>query len=217
MRTLAAIVIAAGLVGTMLAWRAIVRGREVWRTLPPLLGVLGAASLLIGRTLDAPPAAGADVPGPGGLAVIGLASGALFYAATRIFVALAVRVPAFRRHVVAAYQEAGTATDTREVVLSICLAVPGEELLWRGLAYRWTATELSSLAAAAALVWLGYVVANVPSRSLAIIAGAVVGGALWGGLAWWSGGVVAPLASHILWTAAMLAFPPRVAGVKGER
>jgi hypothetical protein len=31
-----------------------------------------------------------------------------------------------------------------------------------------------------------------------------------------SGGVVAPLAGHILWTGAMLALPPRVAGVEGD-
>ncbi len=63
-------------------------------------------------------------------------------------------------------------------------------------------------AAAAMAAWVGYVVANMPSRSLPIVAGAVVGGALWTGLAWWSGGVLASLASHILWTGLMLACPP---------
>jgi membrane protease YdiL (CAAX protease family) len=54
----------------------------------------------------------------------------------------------------------------------------------------------------------------VPSRSLPIVAGALVGGALWGALAWWSGGVLAPLASHILWTGLMLARPPRASEVE---
>jgi membrane protease YdiL (CAAX protease family) len=216
MRALIPLVLVAGLVGTMLAWRAIVHGRAVWLTLPPLLGVLGVLSLLLLRTVEAPTPGGGDVPGLVGLAAIGLISGLVFYLATRVFVVLAVRVPVFRRHVVEAYREAGTATDVREVALSLLIAVPGEELLWRGLAYRWGAEELSSLAAAAVLVWLAYIVANAPSGSLPIIAGAIVGGALWGGLAWWSGGVVAPLASHILWTGAMLAFPPRVAGAKGS-
>ena len=62
--------------------------------------------------------------------------------------------------------------------------------------------------AAAVAAWLGYVVANISSRCLPIVAGAVVGGALWAGLAWWSGGVLASLASHILWTGLMLALPP---------
>jgi membrane protease YdiL (CAAX protease family) len=41
-----------------------------------------------------------------------------------------------------------------------------------------------------------------------IVAGAVVGGAVWAGLWWWSGGMLAPLVSHILWTGAMLVRPP---------
>ena len=48
------------------------------------------------------------------------------------------------------------------------------------------------------------------------MAGAIVGGALWGGLAWWSGGVLASLGSHILWTGLMLLLPPG-AGRKVER
>ena len=86
--------------------------------------------------------------------------------------------------------------------------VPAEELFWRSLFQGHLAAVLSGGAAAAALAWLGYVVANVPSGSLPIVAGAVVGGALWSGLAWWSGGVLAPLGSHILWTGLMLALPP---------
>jgi len=58
-------------------------------------------------------------------------------------------------------------------------------------------------------------VANLPSRSLPIVAGAVVGGAVWGALAWWSGGLAAPLASHILWTGLMLVLPPG-AGRRGR-
>jgi hypothetical protein len=62
----------------------------------------------------------------------------------------------------------------------------------------------------------GVILANVPSRSLPIIAGAIVGGALWGGLARWSDGVLAPLASHILWTGSMLALPPKVGRAEGD-
>jgi membrane protease YdiL (CAAX protease family) len=210
------VVLVLGLVGTMLAWRAIRGGREVWRTLPPLLAVFGVSSLLLGRTLDPPSPGGTTVPDTAGILVVGLASGALFYLATRVFVAVALRIPAFARQTEAAYREAARADVRGELVLSVLLAVPGEELLWRGLAYRWGADQLSSLALVAVLVWVLYVIANVPSRSLPIIAGALVGGALWGGLAWWSGGVLAPLASHILWTGSMLAVPPRVAGAEGD-
>jgi len=36
----------------------------------------------------------------------------------------------------------------------------------------------------------------------------VVLGALWGSLAAWSGGILASLAGHMLWTRLMLALPP---------
>jgi hypothetical protein len=202
------IVLVAGLLATMLSWRFIVGGRDVWRTLPPVLGILGIVALLLGRTIAKPVPAGSHVPGLVGQLLVGAATGLLLFLATRIFVVLAVHVPAFARQVTAAYAEAATADRRRELILSLLLAVPGEELFWRFLAYRWAASQLSSTLAAAGLVWIAYVIANVPSRSLPIIAGAIVGGALWGLLAWWSGGVWAPLASHILWTGSMLAFPP---------
>ena len=52
--------------------------------------------------------------------------------------------------------------------------------------------------------------ASVSSSSTSV--SAVVAGFLWGVLGWWSAGVVAPLASHILWTGLMLALPPKAAG-----
>jgi hypothetical protein len=210
------IALVVGLAATMLSWRFIVRGRDVWRTLPPVLGVLGLIAILLGRGIAKPVPAGSHVPGPVGQLLVGAATGLLLFVATRIFVVLAAHVPAFARQTAAAYAEAATADRRRELILSLLLAVPGEELFWRFLAYRWGASQLSSTLAAAGLVWLGYVIANVPSRSLPIIAGAIVGGALWGGLAWWSAGVLAPLASHILWTGSMLVFPPHPAPVPSE-
>ena len=85
--------------------------------------------------------------------------------------------------------------------------VPAEELFWRGL-FQGRLAQATTAAAAAAIAWLGYIVANVASHSLPIVAGAIVGGAVWGVLAWWSGGVLASLASHILWTGLMLLLPP---------
>jgi membrane protease YdiL (CAAX protease family) len=62
--------------------------------------------------------------------------------------------------------------------------------------------------AAAIVTWVAFTAVNLPSRSVPIVLGAAVGGALWAGLAWWSGGMLASLASHILWTGSMLALPP---------
>jgi membrane protease YdiL (CAAX protease family) len=209
-------VVVLGLIANMAAWRLVSRGRDVWRTLPPLLGVLGALSLLLLPEVAAPAPGGNDVPGPVGAGVIGAVAGIILYVGTLVFVGLAQHIPAFARQTAAAYRRAEAADPRRELVLSLLLAVPGEELFWRGLAYRSGAATAASAAAAAVAVCLLYVVANLPSRSLPIVAGAFVGGAVWGALAWWSGGVVAPLASHILWTGLMLARPPRAGHVEVE-
>ena len=200
-----------GLAVTMIAWRLVtVRGRDVWLTIPPALGVLGAASLLLWSRVPDPIPGAANPPGRIGALAIGAASGIALYVGTLVFVALAQHIPAFARQVAVAYRRAGSTDPRRELILSLLLAVPGEELFWRGITYRVGVDTLTTAAIAAVATCLLYVVANLPSRSLPIIAGALVGGALWGALAWWTGGVFAPLASHILWTGLMLARPPRV-------
>ena len=207
--------VALGLVVTMLAWRLVtVRGRDVWRTIPPLLGVLGVLSLLLWSRVPSPTPGAANLPGRVGVLAIGAASGIALYLGTLVFVSIAQHVPAFARQTALAYRRAATADPRRELVLSLLLAVPGEELFWRGIAYRAGVETLTAASVAAVVTCLLYVVANVPSRSLPIIAGALVGGALWGSLAWWTGGVLAPLASHILWTGLMLARPPRVSDLE---
>jgi len=211
------VVVVTGVVANMLAWRLVsVGGRDVWRTLPPLLGLLGAVALLVLPSVAAPVPAGANVPGAVGVLAVGAATGIALYLGTLLFVAVAQHVPAFARQTAAAYRRAATADPRRELVLSLLLAVPGEEFFWRGLAYRSGAETEASAGVAAVAVCLLYVVANLPSRSLPIVAGALVGGALWGALAWWSGGVLASLASHILWTGLMLARPPRAGHVEAE-
>ena len=69
------------------------------------------------------------------------------------------------------------------------------------------ASSLDGGPLAAVLAWVAFVLANLPSANLAIAAGAVVGGAVWVALAWWTGGVLASLACHIVWTGMMVAFP----------
>jgi membrane protease YdiL (CAAX protease family) len=86
----------------------------------------------------------------------------------------------------------------------------GEELFWRGLFLGELERSVGGLAAVV-LAWGGFVLANLPSGNLAIVAGAVVGGAVWVALAWWTGGIAASLCCHAAWTALMLALPPAVA------
>ncbi len=60
----------------------------------------------------------------------------------------------------------------------------------------------TSVALGAVLAWAAWVAVDATWGSIPLLAGAVVGGALWTGLATWSGGVAAPVASHLVWTGA---------------
>jgi membrane protease YdiL (CAAX protease family) len=91
--------------------------------------------------------------------------------------------------------------------LTLVLVVPGEELFWRGLVL----PELqgaTSVVAGAILTWAGAAGVAAAWSSAPLLAAAVVGGAVWTSVGAWSGGVLAPIASHLLWTGLMLAWPP---------
>lgn len=192
----------AGLVVESVAWRMVARGRNVWSTMTPVLAAMGLAALLVG-----PPEWSPDV-GPGVSVVVGLAAGVLLYAATRIAMGLLSRWRTFRRHALEMYERQGTLSLAAALALSLALSVPGEELFWRGLLQGELVSALDASASQAALIaWVAFVVANLPSGNLAVAAGAVVGGAVWVGLALWTGGVLAPLACHVVWTGSMIALP----------
>jgi membrane protease YdiL (CAAX protease family) len=195
-------VIVLGIAAEAAAWAAVSwGGRSVWRTLPPVLGAMAVAALLV------TPAREPDV-GRATAFVVGASSGIALFVATRAFVAIASRWEPFRRHTEKSYTLAADTAFPVALGLSLLVTVPGEELFWRGLAAPVVGETFLGVAGGAVVAWVAYVLANAPSRSLAILAGAVVGGAVWAWLGWWSGGVLAPLASHILWTGPMLAFPP---------
>ena len=183
-------------------WRLVATGRAVvWRLMPKILLALGVVAAHARR-----PVAATEV-GDGAAIAVGVASGLALYAATRVFVALASRWEPFRRQVVDKYEEAAEVSLARSLGLSLLIMVPGEELFWRGLVQARLGQALAG-AAAGVWTWLAYLGVNSASASLPIVAGAIVGGALWAGLAVWSGGMLASLASHMLWTGLMLAFPP---------
>ena len=192
----------AGILAEMVGWWLVAsRGRDVWRLMPVVLGAMGVAAVLARRPVWAEGVTAATA------LAAGIASGLVLYVATRAFVWVAVHWGPFRRAVVEKYAEAATVPFATSLALSVLVMVPSEELFWRGL-FQGRLSVAMGAATAAGLTWIVYVVANGPSRSLPILAGAIVGGALWTGLAWWSGGVLASLGSHILWTGAMLALPP---------
>jgi membrane protease YdiL (CAAX protease family) len=183
-------------------WWISARGASVWAVMTPVLVGLGIVALLAGD-----PHAATEV-GLAAATAAGLGAGLLLYAATRVFVTVvAPRWRAFRAQSVSMYGRRGRRSLALVLGLSVLLMVPGEELFWRGLFLPELQRSLDTVPAAAA-AWAGFVAANLPSRNLAIVAGAMVGGAAWVSLAAWSGGVLAGLLCHAAWTALMLAFPP---------
>lgn len=191
-----------GAAAEAIGWRFVATGRAVvWRLMPVVLAVMGVAAILTRN-----PVAAAKVGSPTALGV-GLATGLLLYVATRVFVAIAGRWEPFRRHVVEKYEEAAEVSLAVSLALSLLIMVPAEEFFWRGLFQARLDQSLPAVGAAV-ITWLAYIGTNAASASLPIVAGAVVGGALWGALAVWSGGMLASVASHMLWTGLMLALPP---------
>lgn len=199
-----AFAIVAGEIALMAAWWGVsTRRRDLWHVIPLVLAVLGVAAVVLAP--DAHP----TVSDAWALTV-GVATGIALFIATRIFVAIAIHWRPFARHVIDAYREAAEEPFVRSLVLSLLVSVPSEEFFFRGLTQRTLAGSWLGAGGAAAATLILYVLANLPSRSLPIVAGAIVGGAVWGALAWWSGGIIAPLASHVAWTGLMLVLPPRV-------
>lgn len=196
------VAIVAAIVAEALVWRLVATGRaSVWGLLIAVFALHGALAVL----LDA-----FDGPGERGAALalgLGTGAGLALFAATRTFVAIAVAWPRFRRAVAVRYTSAKDISFVAGLVLALGVAVPGEELFWRGLVQD-RLVDATSPAVGAILAWLGYVATNLASTSLPIVAGAVVGGAMWAGLAWFTGGVLASLVCHAVWTGLMLAFPP---------
>ena len=199
-----AFAIVAGELVLMAAWWSVSsRRRELWHVIPVVLAVLGVTSIFLAP--DAHPKVSTATA-----LLVGAATGVALFVATRIFVAIAIHWRPFARHVIEAYREAAEEPFVRSLVLSLLVSVPSEELFFRGLTQRTLAETALGAGGAAAAALVLYVLANLPSRSLPIVAGSIVGGAVWGALAWWSGDIVAALASHVGWTGLMLVLPPHV-------
>jgi membrane protease YdiL (CAAX protease family) len=209
MGVLPGVVAIVGIVAQALAWRRVARGGDVWRTMPPLFLVLGTASLLLLPSIvGREPAASHAVSTPLQL-WLGVLSGIGLFAGTRIFVVLVRRSSLlFARDTRDAYRRAEAISTALAVVLAAFVVAVGEELFWRGLVYGVGVQQGLTIAFAGFTSWLLYVAANRSSRLRPILAAAIVGGALWTGLAWWTGGILASIVSHMLWTGLMLGFPP---------
>jgi membrane protease YdiL (CAAX protease family) len=198
-------VLVVGVLVQVVVWRLVVRGRlPFWSATAMTFAAIGIASLLAGdpnccRETDVALASG-----------VGIVSGLVFYGATRVVVDLATRHPVLHRAVADVYRRSGETRFVLVLVLTLLIAVPGEELFWRGFVLP-ELTDATGSVTGALLTWAAAVGVNAAWASAPLIAGAVVGGALWTGLATWSGGVLAPIASHLVWTGLMLVWPPPAA------
>jgi len=199
---MAATVMIAGALLEFAAWWAVSwKGLSIWVAMGIALPAMGIAALVVGEPSLSPAVSA------GRAVAAGAGAGVALYLATRLFVAAIRPWPACQRHSVQMYARQAGLPLALAVVLAAAVMAPGEELFWRGLFQVKLGDVLDGRAAGAALAWAAFAVANLPSRNLAIIAGAVVGGAVWAALAWWTGGVLASIVCHSLWTALMLAFP----------
>ncbi|MCD6021969.1 MAG: hypothetical protein K0R20_1679 [Actinomycetia bacterium] len=196
-----AAVVAVGVLAQAAVWWLISSRRvPFWPATSATFAILGIAAVLV----RAPGSTDASS------LVVGAGSGVALYGATRIVVAsLLERFPSFAASVSDVYGRSQEVPGTVVWVLTLAIAIPGEELFWRGLVVS-ELRDLTSAAVGVGLAWFGYVAANAVLRNLSILAAAVVGGALWTVLGSVRD-VGAAVASHLVWTSLMLLWPPRAA------
>jgi membrane protease YdiL (CAAX protease family) len=211
---MATAVMIAGALLELAAWRAVSwKAVSVWVAMGIVLPAIGIAALAVGEPSLSPAVSAGEA------VAAGAAAGVALYLATRLFVVAIRPWRAFQRDSVELYARQAGLPLAVAVLLAAVVMAPGEELFWRGLFQAKLGDALDALdgrTAGAILAWAASVVTNLPSRNLAIIAGAVVGGAVWSALAWWTGGVLASIVCHSLWTALMLALPVVRAPVGGR-
>jgi membrane protease YdiL (CAAX protease family) len=203
---MAEVVLVVGVAAQAILWRLVARrALPFWPTVTSTDASLGVLALATGSV------ACCAVVDPILAAIVGAASGLAFYGATRgVLELVSPRVGFVAGAVRMVYRRSEGIAPSGMWAVTLLLIVPGEELFWRGLVLPElqgaTSTAIGvvltwALAAGTAALW-----ADVP-----FLAAAVAGGALWTGVGAWSGGVAAPLASHLVWTALMLAWPPSAA------
>ncbi|SDW47899.1 hypothetical protein SAMN05421504_101699 [Amycolatopsis xylanica] len=188
-----------------------------------LAGVTVTGALLLGKSLASKPAspqfygltgavaatwlAGASAAGPiprgqrGILApaVTGAGAFAVFYGGALV----ARRIPVLRRAIagVLSYAHRGS---TASVVLTTLANGAAEEIFFRGALY--SAAGAHPVRTSTAI----YVLTTTATRNPALVLASAVMGTLFGVQRRRSGGVQAPLVTHVVWSSLMLAFMPRL-------
>jgi membrane protease YdiL (CAAX protease family) len=195
-------VVVTGIAAQAIAWRLVAIGRaRFWPVVAAIWAIVGTAAIAGGE-----PRCCAERTAFTAI-LVGLASGLVLFVATRFVVSVAVRWAPLARAVGSTYGRSEGISPRALWLISLAIVVPGEEVFWRGVVTPWL-REATGPIAGVFLAWLAAVGVTLAWADTPFLAAAVVGGALWTSLAVWSGGVLAPLASHLVWTACMLAWPP---------
>lgn len=196
-------VVGAAMIG-FAAWVVLFRRRrdDIWPRTWAIAGVLIAYSV---ATLGALGELG-DVVGPVGPVpvAVGLLVGAAWLVATHVGHAVLCRLfPSFVAQVRDLYGLGADDPATRVVGPIIAMAA-AEELLFRGV--------IQGLAGIIAGVVV-YTAVQFVERKWALALAALLGGIVWGGLFEITGGLVAPIVAHALWTLSLtLVWPLRGCG-----
>lgn len=171
---------------------------RTWLVAGGLIGYAVVALAVLGR-LD-------DVVGPVGLveAGIGLGVGSAWLAATHVGHAVICRWSASFSEQVRDLYRRGLGEPPSRILGPIVAMAVAEELFFRGLVQ-----GQAGIVVGVAV----YTVVQFAERKWALALAALLGGTLWGGLFAFTGGLVAPVVAHVLWTTTLtLVWPLRGCG-----
>jgi membrane protease YdiL (CAAX protease family) len=140
--------------------------------------------------------------------VIGVGAGIVLYGVFWIGEqALVIVLPALAAEVGDLYAVKG---ETRPAVVPLVLALagPAEELFFRGLVQQRAGVAVGLAVYAAVHLW---------ERKVILVLAAVLGGAYWGALLSLTGGLVAPILSHLVWAMLIIVWRPARPTARAER
>jgi membrane protease YdiL (CAAX protease family) len=121
--------------------------------------------------------------------------------------ALVIVLPALAAEVGDLYAVKGE-TSPAVVPLVLALAGPAEELFFRGLVQQRAGVAVGLAVYAAVHLW---------ERKVILVLAALLGGAYWGALLSLTGGLVAPIVSHLVWAMLIIVWRPARPTARAER
>ncbi|MDQ6838786.1 MAG: CPBP family intramembrane metalloprotease [Actinomycetota bacterium] len=130
---------------------------------------------------------------------VGVVSGAVLYAVFWVGEqALVIILPKLAVEVGDLYAVRGR-TSPWFMPLVLAIAAPGEELFFRGFLQHQAGVAIALAIYGAVHLW---------ERKVILVLAALLGGLWWGALFTWTGGLIAPVVSHLLWCLIIIVWRP---------